>query len=76
MNHQCQFCLENSLNRDKIIARKHGIHIELINENNKWFLSTYSVQTEELPKKINVYCGEFQTETIVKYCPWCGRKLK
>ena len=73
---ECLYCLDNPDERTCVKAGESGVHIELTNNNNKWWISAYSVRTEKVSLcKTNIYCKEFFTESQIKYCPWCGRKL-
>lgn len=43
MNKECLYCLKNPDDREHVLAGEHGIHMQLVNEDNKWRLLAYSV---------------------------------
>jgi hypothetical protein len=75
-NKQCLYCLKNPDDREHVKAGEHGIHMQLVNENDKWWLLAYSVNTQrEDEHHVHIYTKEYTGETQIVYCPWCGRKL-
>ena len=42
-NKQCLYCLQNADERVHVKAGEHGIHMQLVNEDDKWRLLAYSV---------------------------------
>ena len=76
-NKQCLYCLQNADERVHVKAGEHGIHMQLVNEDDKWRLLAYSVQTvREDERHIHIYTKEYEGQTQIIYCPWCGRKLE
>lgn len=75
-NKQCLYCLQNADERAHVKAGEHGIHMQLVNEDDKWRLLAYSVNTQiEDERHVHIYMKEYTNETQIVYCPWCGRKL-
>lgn len=75
-NKQCLYCLQNADERVHVKAGEHGIHMQLVNEDDKWRLLAYSVNTQREDKcHVHIYMKEYTGETQIAYCPWCGRKL-
>jgi hypothetical protein len=75
-NKQCLYCLQNADERECVKAGEYGIHMQLVNEDNKWRLLAYSVNTKkEDERHTHIYMKEYVNETQIAYCPWCGRKL-
>jgi hypothetical protein len=65
---QCLYCLQNADERVHVKAGEHGIHIQLVNEDDKWQLLAYSVNTQrEDEHHVHIYMKEYTGETQIVY---------